>query len=107
MRGTPAHEPGRCPYRPSMPCPPEEWPGTRERIVLRLLAAGLSNAEIGKRMGFEGSTVNRWVQQLADRAGVPGAEVARPGVGSTGWRRVRLAVWAAQNGFADGDETPG
>lgn len=83
----PPHEPGRCPWRPSEPCPPGTWPGERERAVLRLLADGLRDAEIAERLGFSVHTVSRWVVQLYDRTGLP-----RP------VNRTRLAVWAERNG---------
>ncbi|MFJ9455234.1 response regulator [Kitasatospora sp. NPDC101447] len=66
-------------------------PGTpftqREREVLRLIAAGLSNSEIAARMHIGLTTVKTHVSNLMTKTDAP--------------NRVRLAVLAIQEGIAD------
>ncbi|MGW3046000.1 response regulator transcription factor [Kitasatospora sp. NPDC001159] len=59
----------------------------RERDVLRLIAAGLSNSEIAVRKHIGLTTVKTHVSNLMTKADVP--------------NRVRLAVLAIQEGLAD------
>lgn len=59
----------------------------REREVLRLVAAGLSNNEIAERMHIGLTTVKTHVSNLMTKTGAP--------------NRVRLAVLAIQEGLAD------
>lgn len=58
----------------------------REQEVLRLVAEGLSNTEIGERMHIGITTVKTHVSNLMTKTGSP--------------NRVRLAVLAIQQGLA-------
>ena len=50
---------------------PEVQLTARQRHVARLIAEGLSNREIGRRLGIATGTVGVHVQHLLDRLGVP------------------------------------
>jgi DNA-binding NarL/FixJ family response regulator len=58
----------------------------RELDVLRLLASGLENAEIGVQLGIKPKTVKNHVSHIFDKLGFE--------------NRVQAAVWALRNGFA-------
>jgi DNA-binding NarL/FixJ family response regulator len=58
----------------------------READVLRLLASGLENAQIGDQLGIKPKTVKNHVSHIFDKLDVD--------------NRVQAAVWALRNGFA-------
>lgn len=58
----------------------------RERDVLALLAEGLSNAEIGEKLGISEKTVRNHVSNVFDKLGV--------------WTRAQAIVFARDHGFA-------
>jgi pimeloyl-ACP methyl ester carboxylesterase/DNA-binding CsgD family transcriptional regulator len=57
----------------------------REREILSLLAEGLSNAEIGSRLGISEKTVRNQISKLFDKLGV--------------WTRAQAIVFARDRGF--------
>ena len=57
----------------------------REREVLRLISAGLANAEIAERLGISEKTVRNHVSNLFDKLGV--------------WSRAQAIVFARDRGF--------
>jgi DNA-binding CsgD family transcriptional regulator len=64
----------------------------REREVAALVAAGLTNIEIGERLFISPGTVKRHVATVMLKLGVT--------------RRSQIAVWAAQNGLLPQTRTP-
>jgi DNA-binding NarL/FixJ family response regulator len=87
----------------AVPGPEQKPPGgltAREAEVLTLLAEGLSNAEIGKRLYLSNATVKTHINRIFAKTGAreraPGPQVrlpARPGdPGSVTWHRLRLAT---------------
>ncbi|MGH9220396.1 MAG: response regulator transcription factor, partial [Vicinamibacterales bacterium] len=57
----------------------------RERETLLLLADGLSNSEIAKRLGISEKTVRNHLSHLFDKLGV--------------WSRAQAIVFARERGF--------
>jgi DNA-binding CsgD family transcriptional regulator len=72
---------------PPPPVPPSVL-SAREREVVRLIAEGLTNREIGCRLGVKGITVNTFVSRIFSKLGVD--------------NRAAAAVYAVRNGLCDG-----
>lgn len=53
--------------------------GAREQRVVELVAAGLTNKEIGKKVGTTEHVVKNYLRVIFDKAGV--------------WSRLELALW--------------
>jgi DNA-binding NarL/FixJ family response regulator len=54
-------------------------PTNRERDVIRLVAAGLKNKEVGERIGTSEYVIKNYLRGIYDKVGV--------------WNRVELALW--------------
>ena len=76
------------------PSPPKELDdlSTREREVLRLIALGLSNAQIGQELFISETTVKTHVTHILSKLGLRD--------------RVQVVVLAYQTGIVDADGRP-
>lgn len=92
-----ADEGPRCPFRPDQPCP---WrPVGTDAEIVRMVAAGMTDAAIGRATGFSPFTVAHRVGRLCRMLGLHGAE------GGSSGRRVQLAAWAGAHGYGPAQDT--
>jgi DNA-binding NarL/FixJ family response regulator len=54
-------------------------PTSRERDIIRLVAEGLKNKEVGERIGTTEHVIKNYLRGIFDKVGV--------------WNRVELALW--------------
>jgi DNA-binding CsgD family transcriptional regulator len=73
------------PLRPQRPAPPADRLPPALQAVLELMAEGLNDAAIARRLGISVSTVRRYIAAITDRLGVSGRFAAGAAAQRRGW----------------------
>ena len=73
------------PLRPQHPAPPADRLPSALQAVLELMAEGLNDAAIARRLGISVGTVRRYIAAITDRLGVSGRFAAGAAAQRRGW----------------------
>ena len=73
------------PLRPQHPAPPDDRLPPAQQKVLELMAEGLNDAAIARRLGISVTTVRRHITAIMDRLGVSSRFAAGAAAQRRGW----------------------